>query len=59
MGMTPPTVNAYAQWACQNDRPEDQRLHANTDPHSPGRNRVNGLMVSANRCRVWWPASPL
>jgi putative endopeptidase len=36
----------YAQWACNNDRPENQRLHAKTDPHSPGRYRVNGLMVN-------------
>jgi putative endopeptidase len=36
----------YAQWACENNRPEDQRVHAMTDPHSPGRYRVNGLMVN-------------
>ena len=36
----------YAQWACENDRPEDLRLHAKTDPHSPARYRVNGLVVN-------------
>jgi endothelin-converting enzyme/putative endopeptidase len=36
----------YAQWACQNDRPEDQRVLAITDPHSPARYRVNGLVVN-------------
>jgi endothelin-converting enzyme/putative endopeptidase len=36
----------YAQWACENQRPENQRLHAKTDPHSPGRYRVNGLVVN-------------
>ena len=36
----------YAQWACENDRPENLRLHAKTDPHSPGRYRVNGLVVN-------------
>jgi endothelin-converting enzyme/putative endopeptidase len=36
----------YAQWACENVRPEDLRLHAKTDPHSPGRYRVNGLVVN-------------
>jgi endothelin-converting enzyme/putative endopeptidase len=36
----------YAQWACENDRPENQRVTAMTDPHSPGRFRVNGLMVN-------------
>ena len=34
----------YAQWACENQRPENLRLHAKTDPHSPGRYRVNGLV---------------
>lgn len=34
----------YAQWACENNRPETLRLLAKTDPHSPGRYRVNGLM---------------
>ena len=36
----------YAQWACENNRPENQRLTAKTDPHSPGRYRVNGLVVN-------------
>ena len=36
----------YAQWACENNRPEDQRVNAITDPHSPGKYRVNGLMVN-------------
>ena len=36
----------YAQWACENDRPENLRVNAMTDPHSPGRYRVNGLMVN-------------
>jgi len=35
-----------AQWACENDRPENLRMHAITDPHSPGRYRVNGLVVN-------------
>jgi endothelin-converting enzyme/putative endopeptidase len=35
-----------AQWACENDRPEDLRMHAITDPHSPGKYRVNGLVVN-------------
>jgi putative endopeptidase len=34
----------YAQWACENERPEDLRLHAMTDPHSPGKYRVNGIV---------------
>jgi endothelin-converting enzyme/putative endopeptidase len=36
----------YAQWACENDRPENLRVKAMTDPHSPGRFRVNGLVVN-------------
>jgi endothelin-converting enzyme/putative endopeptidase len=36
----------YAQWACENDRPENLRVKAMTDPHSPGRYRVNGLVVN-------------
>jgi endothelin-converting enzyme/putative endopeptidase len=33
-----------AQWACSNDRPEDLRLRALTDPHSPPRWRINGMV---------------
>ena len=36
----------YAQWACENERPENLRVKALTDPHSPGKYRVNGLMVN-------------
>jgi putative endopeptidase len=35
-----------AQWACSNIRPETMRLRARTDPHSPPRYRVNGLVVN-------------
>jgi putative endopeptidase len=35
-----------AQWACENDRPENLRMNAITDPHSPGKYRVNGLVVN-------------
>lgn len=35
-----------AQWACGNERPEDMRQRALTDPHSPARWRVNGLFVN-------------
>jgi len=34
----------YAQWACENERPENERANAITDPHSPGRYRVNGIV---------------
>ncbi len=36
----------YAQWACENNRPENQRANAITDPHSPGKYRVNGLVIN-------------
>ena len=36
----------YAQWACGNERPESLRVKALTDPHSPGKYRVNGLVVN-------------
>jgi putative endopeptidase len=36
----------YAQWACENQRPENLRLNAKVNPHSPGRYRVNGLVVN-------------
>lgn len=36
----------YSQWACENERPESLRVKAATDPHSPGKYRVNGLMVN-------------
>jgi putative endopeptidase len=35
-----------AQWACENDRPENLRVNAITDSHSPARWRVNGLFVN-------------
>jgi len=36
----------YAQWACENERPEELRMHAITNPHSPAKYRVNGLVVN-------------
>jgi putative endopeptidase len=33
-----------AQWACENERPENQRVNAITDPHSPGFARINGVV---------------
>jgi putative endopeptidase len=35
-----------AQWACENTRPEQERLSAMTDPHSPNKYRVNGLVIN-------------
>ena len=36
----------YAQWDCANERPEDLRLRAMVDPHSPARYRINGVVVN-------------
>jgi endothelin-converting enzyme/putative endopeptidase len=51
----------YSQWACENQRPENQRALAITDPHSPTRYRVNGVMANipawqgAFACRAGQP----
>ena len=51
----------YAQWACENTRPDQLRVEALTDPHSPGKYRVNGLVVNmpqfakAFSCKVGQP----
>jgi putative endopeptidase len=36
----------YAQWACENQRPENLRANAITNEHSPDKYRVNGLVVN-------------
>src|SRR5436309_80397 len=36
----------FAQWDCSNERPEDLRVRAATDPHSPARYRINGVVVN-------------
>ena len=33
-----------AQWACENERPENLRVSAITNPHSPGIARINGVV---------------
>ena len=54
-----------AQWACSNDRPEQLRLNAATNPHSPNRYRVNGLVANfkefeqAFACKSGQPMAPV
>ena len=36
----------FAQWDCANERPEDLRVRAMTDPHSPAQFRINGVVVN-------------
>lgn len=51
----------YAQWACEDTRAGELRVRALTEPHSPGKYRVNGLMVNtpefakAFSCKVGQP----
>jgi endothelin-converting enzyme/putative endopeptidase len=34
----------FAQWDCNDERPESKRANAITDPHSPGEYRINGVV---------------
>jgi endothelin-converting enzyme/putative endopeptidase len=34
----------FGQWTCESDRLENLRLNAITNPHSPGKYRVNGIV---------------
>jgi putative endopeptidase len=36
----------FAQWDCANERPEDLRVRALTDEHSPAIDRINGVVVN-------------
>jgi putative endopeptidase len=36
----------FAQWDCANERPEDLRVRAVTDPHSSAHFRINGVVVN-------------
>jgi putative endopeptidase len=36
----------FAQWACSNERAEDLRVRAVSDPHAPAQYRVNGVVVN-------------
>jgi putative endopeptidase len=51
----------FAQWDCANERPEDLRVRAQTDPHSPPEFRINGVVVNmpefakAFSCRAGQP----
>lgn len=35
-----------AQWACGDERPENKRLNAVTNPHSPDEYRINGVVAN-------------
>ena len=36
----------FAQWDCANERPDELRMRANVDPHSPAKFRINGVVVN-------------
>jgi putative endopeptidase len=36
----------FAQWDCSNERPDDLRVRAATDPHSTAKYRINGVVVN-------------
>jgi putative endopeptidase len=50
-----------AQWACGDERPENKRVGAITDPHSPPEYRINGVVANmpefrqAFSCKVGQP----
>ena len=50
-----------AQWACGDQRPEDKRVNAITDPHSPDEYRINGVVsnmpefATAFSCKLGQP----
>jgi len=51
----------FAQWACANERPEELRMRAVTDEHSPAKYRINGVLENmpefsqAFSCRAGQP----
>ena len=55
----------FAQWACANERPEELRLRAISDPHAPAEYRINGVVVNmpefqkAFNCTIGSAMAPL
>ncbi|WP_374661165.1 M13-type metalloendopeptidase [Inhella sp.] len=48
----------YAQWDCSDQRPEAARQKARTDPHSPGRWRINGVVVNMKEFETAFQCKP-
>jgi endothelin-converting enzyme/putative endopeptidase len=54
-----------AQWACGDERPENKRLNAVTNPHSPDKYRINGVVSDmpefskAFACKAGQPMAPV
>ncbi|MBZ5568953.1 MAG: M13 family metallopeptidase [Acidobacteriia bacterium] len=49
---------SFAQIWCQNVNPAQARLRALTDPHSPGRYRVNGVVSNMPEFQQTWGCKP-
>jgi putative endopeptidase len=48
----------FAQWDCSAQRPEAARQKARTDPHSPGRWRINGVAVNMKEFETAFQCKP-
>jgi endothelin-converting enzyme/putative endopeptidase len=48
----------YAQWACENETDEAKRASAVTNPHSPARWRVNGVVANMPEFREAFACKP-
>ena len=48
----------FAQWDCANERPEDLRMRATTDPHSPAVYRINGVVVNMSEFQQAFHCKP-
>ena len=48
----------FAQWDCSNDRPEELRVRAMTDPHSPAQFRINGVLVNMQQFQDAFSCKP-
>ncbi len=48
----------WGQVWCENDRPESERLQVQTDPHSPGKYRVNGVVKNMQQFTDAWGCKP-
>ena len=55
---------SYAQGWCENETTESAKEDAKTDPHAPGKYRVNGVLMNmlpfreAFACKVGTPMAP-
>jgi len=48
----------FAQWACESERPENMRANAITNPHSPGKYRINGIVADLPQFQKAFACAP-